>query len=114
MTIRHGTDADLETVRELRERWNAESPAPAWADVSWEANRAEVERAIAANALFLAEEGGEAVGFITAWLEDHIARIGDVYVVPTSRRRGTGRALVDAVIENLRARGATHLFLNAN
>ena len=30
------------------------------------------------------------------------------------RREGTGSALVETVIENLRARGATHLFLNAN
>lgn len=114
MTIRHGTDDDLETVRRLRELWSAESPAPPWADVSWEANQAEVERAIGANALFLAEEDGEPIGFVTAWLEDHIARIGDLYVAEASRRHGTGRALVDAVIENLRARGATHLFLNAN
>jgi GNAT superfamily N-acetyltransferase len=113
MTIRHGTDSDLETVRELRERWNAEIPPPSWVDASWEASRGEVERAIDANALFLAEEEGEAVGFVTAWLEDHFARIGDLYVAPPSRRHGTGRALVDAVIENLRARGATRLFLNA-
>ena len=115
MTIRHGTDADLEAVRLLRERWNAESAAPPpWADVSWEASRAEVERALDANALFVAEEGGEAVGFVTAWLEDHVGRIGDLYVAEEGRRHGAGRALVDAVIENLRARGATHLFVNAN
>ena len=105
MTIRHGTDDDLEAVRRLRELWNAESPAPPpWADVSWDANRAEFERAVAANALFLAEEDGEPVGFVAAWLEDHVARIGDLYVAEASRRHGIGRALVDAVIENLRAR----------
>ena len=115
MTIRHGTDDDLEAVRRLRELWNAESPAPPpWADVSWDANRAEFERAVAANALFVAEEDGEPVGFVAAWLEDHVARIGDLYVAEASRRHGTGRALVAAVIENLRARGATHLILTAN
>ena len=115
MTIRHGTDDDLDAVRRLRERWNAESAAPpAWADVSWEANRQEVERALAANALFVAEEDGEPVAFVTAWLEDHVARIGDLYVAEEGRRHGTGRALIDAVTENLRARGATHLFVNAN
>ena len=115
MTIRHGTDDDLDAVRRLRERWNAESAAPpAWADVSWEANRPEVERALDANALFVAEEDGQPLGFVTAWLEDHIARIGDLYVAEEGRRHGAGRALIDAVIENLRARGATHLFVNAN
>jgi GNAT superfamily N-acetyltransferase len=115
MTIRHGTDADLEAVRHLREQWNAESPAPpAWAETGWDANRPEVERAIAANALFLAEHDGKPVGFVTAWLEHHVGRIGDLFVAEEGRRHGSGRALVDAVIENLRARGATHLFVNAN
>ena len=89
MTIRHGTDDDLDAVRHLRERWNASSPA--WADVSWEANRPEVERALDANALFVAEEDGEPLGFVTAWLEDHIARIGDLYVAEGAVDwRGTG------------------------
>jgi GNAT superfamily N-acetyltransferase len=115
MTIRHGTDDDLEAVQRLWELWQSDSPAPpAWADVSWDANRAEFERAVAANALFLAEEDGEVFGFASSWLEEHVARIGDVYVVKSGRREGAGRALVEAVIENLRARGATHLILSAS
>jgi GNAT superfamily N-acetyltransferase len=114
MTVRHGTDDDLEVVRRLRERWNAETEPPPWADLSWEAFGSEVDRALAANALFLAEEDGEPVGFVTAWLEDHVARIGDLYVAERGRLHGAGRALLGAVIENLRARGATHLFLSAN
>jgi predicted GNAT family acetyltransferase len=82
--------------------------------VSWEANRPEFEQALDANALFLAEQDGTPVGFVTAWLEDHIAKIGDLYVTPAQRRRGIGAALVETVVENLRARGATHLFLLAN
>ncbi len=115
MTIRHATADDFDALQALWDRWQAESPPPpAWADVSWETNRAEFERALDANALFLAEEDGEPVGFVTAWLEDHFARIGDLFVADAGRRQGTGRALVDTVIENLRARGATHLFLNAD
>ena len=114
MTIRHGTEDDRTTLRALWERWQSESEAPPWADPSWEANEPELDRALAANALFLAEENGEAVGFVSAWLEDHVARIGDLYVMQAARRDGTGRALVEAVIENLRARGATHLLLGAN
>ncbi len=116
MTIRHATADDFDVLEELWNRWQAEStaPPPAWADVSWEANRPEFERALDANAVFIAEEDGEATGFVTAWLEDHFARIGGLYVVEADRRQGTGRALVETVIENLRARGATHLFLNAN
>ena len=115
MTIRHATADDFDALRVLWDRWQAESPPPPpWADVSWEANRAEFEQALDANALFLAEEDREPVGFVTAWLEDHFARIGDLYVADSGRRQGTGGALVETVIENLRARGATHLFLNAN
>jgi GNAT superfamily N-acetyltransferase len=114
MTIRHGTDVDLEAVQRLWERWQSESTAsPSWADASWDANRAEFERALGANGLFLAEEDGEVVGFVSSWLEEHVARIGDLYVAESGRGEGAGRALVEAVIENLRARGATHLMLNA-
>ena len=115
MTVRHATADDFDALQALWEQWQAESPKPPpWADVSWEANRAEFEQALDANALFLAEADGQPVGFVTAWLEDHFARIGDLYVREAGRRQGTGQALIDAVIENLRARGATHLFLNAN
>lgn len=115
MTVRHASGDDFDALQALWEQWQAESPQPPpWADVSWEANVAEFERALDANALFLAEENGRPVGFVTAWLEDHFAKVGDLYVAESGRRHGTGRALVETVIENLRARGATHLFLNAN
>ena len=115
MTVRHATADDFDALRALWEQWQSESPAPPpWADASWDANRAEFEQALDANALFLAEADGRPVGFVTAWLEDHVARIGDLYVLESGRRQGTGHALVDTVIENLRARGATHVLVNAN
>ena len=114
MTVRHATADDFEALRALWDRWQSETVAPPWADVSWDANRAEFERALDANALFVAEEDGVPVGFVTAWLEGHFAKIGDLYVTDAGRREGTGSALVDTVIENLRARGATHLFVSAN
>ena len=115
MTVRHATADDFETLHALWDQWQAESPPPPpWADVSWEANRPEFEQSLDANALFVAEEDGRPIGFVTAWLDSHFARIGDLYVAEADRRHGTGRLLVETVIENLRARGATHLFLNAN
>jgi ribosomal protein S18 acetylase RimI-like enzyme len=114
MSIRHATEDDFEILRALWERWQAENTgAPSWADTSWETNRSELERALHANALFLAEEDGEPVGFVSAWLQGHHGHLGDVYVAEAGRRHGTGGALVETVIENLRARGATHLFLDA-
>ena len=115
MTVRHATADDLETLAALWEQWQAEgSGAPPWADTSWEANRPEFEHSLDANALFLAEEDGQPVGFVTAWLEGHFAKVGDLYVVEAGRRHGTGRLLVDTVVDNLRARGATHLVVDAN
>jgi GNAT superfamily N-acetyltransferase len=113
--IRHATEDDREALRALWERWQAElRDVPPWADTSWQANEPELDRALAANALFLAEDGGEAVGFVSSWLEDHVGRVGDLYVVPQARGSGAGRELVNAVVENLRARGATHLFVSSN
>ena len=115
MTVRHAGEDDFPALQALWERWRAEtSSAPAWADTRWESNRPELERALDANALFLAEEDGEPIGFVSAWLEEHHGHIGDLYVAESGRRHGAGRLLVETVIENLRARGATHLFLNAS
>jgi GNAT superfamily N-acetyltransferase len=115
MTIRHATADDRDALRALWEDWQSElSDAPPWADTSWEANEPELDRALAANGLFLAEDAGSATGFVSSWLDDHVGRIGDLYVVSRARGTGTGRALVGAAVENLRARGATHLLVNAN
>ena len=115
MTVRHATDADRDELRRLWELWQSEGPdAPAWADTSWEANEPELQRALHANGLFLAEEDGRVVGFVSSWLEDHVGRIGDLYVEKVVRGGGAGRALVGAVIENLRARGASHVLLDAH
>ena len=40
----------------------------------------EFDRAFAANGLFLAEENGDAVGFVSSWLENNVAWIGDPLV----------------------------------
>ena len=114
MTVRHATEDDFGTLRALWERWQEEGPAPpSWADTSWEANEPELRRALDANALFVAETDGEPVGFVSAWLEEHRGHVGDLYVDEPGRRHGVGSALVETVIENLRARGATHLFVDA-
>ena len=89
MTIRHATDGRLR--RRCGRSGSAGSPRARrrrrGRTSSWDANRAEFEQALDANALFLAEEDGEPVGFVTAWLEDHFARIGDLYVADAGRRQ---------------------------
>ena len=115
MTIRHATDKDRGELRRLWELWQAETvDLPPWADNTWDANEAEFDRALAANGLFVAEEEGELVGFVSSWPDGGVARIGDLYVAAAARRGGAGKALVETVIENQRGRGASHLLLNAN
>jgi len=115
VTIRHATDDDRAALRRLWELWQSElKNVPPWADSSWETNESEFDRALDANALFVAEDDNELVGFVSSWLDGHVARIDDLYVAGDARRGGTGDALVETVIENLRARGATHLLLSAS
>lgn len=96
MTIRHATEDDREALLGLGAT-----------------SETELERALAANALFVAEEQGKLVGFAAAWLEDHVARVGELLVSGAARRDDVGRALVETMIENLRARGATSVLLTA-
>jgi GNAT superfamily N-acetyltransferase len=115
MTIRHATKADRELVHSLWQEFvGPVEDLPAWADASWETASREIERALDANGLFVAERDGEAVGFASGWIDGHIAYVGDLYVRESERRQGTGKDLVEAVVENMRARGATYLRLNAN
>jgi predicted N-acetyltransferase YhbS len=93
MSIRHATDDDRDALRALGAT-----------------SESELDRALAANALFVAEESGELVGFVTAWLEDHVARVGELRGGDSD---SVGRALVETMIENLRARGATSVLLTA-
>jgi ribosomal-protein-alanine N-acetyltransferase len=60
----------------------------------------------------LASVAGELVAF--AWFappQRGVARLEYLYVRPAHRRRSVARRLVDAVAEELRPRGATHLVL---
>ena len=54
------------------------------------------------------------VGFVSSWLEEHLAGSGTSTSPRAVAAKESGALLVEAVIENVRARGATHLILNAN
>ena len=65
------------------------------------------------------EEGGELVGFCTAYQDIHSVRFGyrawveDLAVHPDLRSQGIGKALLDAAKAWARERGATHLELDS-
>jgi GNAT superfamily N-acetyltransferase len=68
--------------------------------------------------VLVAEEGEDAVGLCTAYLDLHSVRYGlrcwveDLVVETGSRSRGAGGALLDSAAEWARERGATHLELD--
>lgn len=63
---------------------------------------------------YVAETEGSLVGFAT-WIEiDHIFELEDLFVDPGWRRRGIAAALVDRIVEVLRARGVRRLEVTAN
>jgi GNAT superfamily N-acetyltransferase len=90
---------------------------------SWDPRRAEValRQAIDSHdsAVLVADDGGELVGFITAYQDLHSVRYGyrawveDFAVHPGRRSEGIGKALLDAAKDWARERGATHLELDS-
>ena len=61
--------------------------------------------------LFVAEDGGRVMGYAACWTVIDQSELGNVAVARDARGRGFGGALVDAVVERVRQRGARELFL---
>ena len=90
---------------------------------AWEEERATValQEAIESHdsAVLVAEDDGQLVGFLTAYLDLHSVRFGhrvwveDFAVHPDRRSEGIGKALLDAARAWARERGATHLELDS-
>jgi ribosomal protein S18 acetylase RimI-like enzyme len=65
--------------------------------------------------LIARDDGGEPAGFATVYwtwstlVADRIGVLHDLYVGPGYRRRGVGRALIDACLEQARERGVARL-----
>lgn len=88
----------------------------------WDPDRAgrALREAIAGepSAVLVAEEGGEAIGLCTAYLDLNSVRFGlrcwveDLVVDPARRSQGAGGALLDAAADWARERGTTHLELD--
>ena len=74
--------------------------------------REDAEQYLAADGLYIAWEGGRAVGSIALTPEaDHILCIHEVAVRPDCLRQGIGRALLDFAAKEAAARGAKALRL---
>lgn len=62
-------------------------------------------------ALLVAEAEGRLVGYAVLWFAADEGELGDLAVHPEARRRGVGREIVRACLEEARRRGARSLFL---
>ena len=113
MNIRPATSADEAALRSLWEEFEAELPEPeGFEPETWERYSKELNTNIAAGAVFLAEDGGTAVGMLEASVADKGRwHVETVQVRPEARRQGVAKALLKACAEAARAAGATHVSL---
>lgn len=113
--VRLAVEDDVAAIKAMRDAFYSQHPPPPWRDESWEAHQTDVVNVVHGGGAFLAEIRDDPVGYALAWPEGIDAvKLGDLYVRPHDRGRGVGRALVRAVAEFARARGAAYVHLTAN
>lgn len=80
-------------------------------DWRWrKARHIEVDVARDAGGVFVAEEEGQVVGYVTTWqdAEGGIGNIPNLAVAASHRNRGLGRTLLEHALAHFRAAGLTH------
>jgi ribosomal protein S18 acetylase RimI-like enzyme len=117
MTIREATKDDLARLRELYEDFFREQPAPPDMPVDLQHELNQLVDYIDADdhvALLAEDDGGAAIGFALAKMDDHPGHgfLSDLYVAPGSRRQGAARRLIREVAARLQGGGAVVIFLD--
>jgi ribosomal protein S18 acetylase RimI-like enzyme len=115
VNIRPGTRSDKDDLHALWQEFVGEFPEPdGFAPGAWEADWAELEGHMKdGGCVFVAEDGGELVGFLDAdAAEPGRWHVETVHVRPAHRRRGIAKELLRACADAARAAGAAHLSLH--
>jgi ribosomal protein S18 acetylase RimI-like enzyme len=105
MQIRRLTDEDWRAFRDLRLAALRDEPSAFGSDADYEAKLGDdwFRQVLRANRVFASFRAGAMVG-TAAWRQNttprlaHVGSIWGMYVAPAERSRGTGQALLDAVI----------------
>jgi ribosomal protein S18 acetylase RimI-like enzyme len=111
MNVRAATTADLPALKELWLAFEREIPPPHFIEVDEERELAEIEEIVDSGLGFVAERGGDVVGFALARLRGKLGVLTDLYVSRDARRNGVAAALVLEAANSLGAAGAVHLDL---
>ena len=113
--MRTAGQSDREALHRLYAGFFAELETPKYFGVTLESELAEVDKMLGDGLSFLAEQGGQIVGFALARrLGGTRGHLSDIYVLPAWRRRGHATRLARAVADALRERGATHITLSVH
>lgn len=57
------------------------------------------------------DDAGRVVGYVVAWFVMEEGELANLAVAPSARRKGLGRALLDAMLGDARQRGVAHVYL---
>jgi ribosomal protein S18 acetylase RimI-like enzyme len=114
MNIRPATEADEAVLRELWEEFEAEVPEPLGAiPETWQEEWKAQLTDMASGAVYLAEDEQGVVGMARAAAPDRgRTHVTLVHVRPRARRQGVAKALLDACIHEMKAKGATLVSLD--
>jgi ribosomal protein S18 acetylase RimI-like enzyme len=113
LSIRRAAEADQRLLHELWQEFESEVPEPpGFEPETWEQEWKDTLDDIRGGGVFIAEDGGCAVGVARIEAPERgAAHLQLAYVRPAARRRGVTRALLRACVEDARARGARTISL---
>src|SRR5262249_49281727 len=117
MTIRDATPQDVDLLMALVERLELELPPVPYPEDPAEVERAKVEGMVGDGVALLAEEDGNAVGYLLARYGEHgptTVFVSDLWVEATARRRGIARQLLHHASEAAGEHGSTHVVLDVD